>query len=294
MKRYYRVAEHNFSLNFTAQQPNEDTLSPYTPFQVEERETLFDVEFVADITLDESRPILVDAELSQEGMVRVDVYQRDNGYQYVVFIPGSEKINSIIDLDFERARSSVCLYGSGQEKRLAMTNALILSYMNFTVEHSTLLLHSSTVIKDGEAYAFLGKSGTGKSTHSRMWLEAFPEAEQLNDDHPIVRVHSDGRAIIYGSPWSGKTHCYRNLSAPLKAIVRIERAAENSARKLSAIQALGSITTSCSGMQWSQRLINGKMASLDKLLKATNFYVISCLPNNDAARVCYDFIADNS
>ncbi len=293
MKRYYRVAEHNFSLNFTALQPSESTLSPYSPFEVEECETLFAVDFVEDITLDDSRPILVDAELSQEGMVRVDVYQRDNGYQYVVFIPGSEEINSIIDLDFERAHSSVALYGSGLEKKLAMTNALILSYMNFTVGLSTLLLHSSTVIKDSRAYAFLGKSGTGKSTHSRMWLEAFSEAELLNDDHPIVRVHSDGKAIIYGSPWSGKTSCYRNLSAPLEAIVRIERASSNSVRKLSAIQALGSITTSCSGMQWSQRLINGKMQSLDALLRATNFYVVSCLPNNDAARVCCEFIEKN-
>ncbi len=290
MKRYYRVAEHNFSLDFKIAEPSEATLAPYAPFQVDECPTLYDVEFVEEFEHDKSQPILVDAELSQEGMVRVDVYGRESGYLYVVFIPGSDHENGYIDVNFNTRQAKVSLHGSVIARRLAMTNALILCYMNFTVGLSTLLLHSSTVIKDGRAYAFLGRSGTGKSTHSRMWLESYPEAILLNDDHPIVRVWEDRGAIIYGSPWSGKTSCYKNLSAPLEAIVRIERAPANTARKLSAIQALGSITTSCSGMQWSQKLIDGKMAALDSLLKSTGFYVISCLPNNEAAEVCHDFI----
>ncbi len=290
MKRYYKVAEHNFSLDFTSPQPSEQTLAPYAPFEVDECKTLFDVEFVDTFNFELGEPVIVDADLSSEGMVRVDVYKTERGYQYIIFLPGSNEKNGEVDVDFQKSLSTVVLYGSPMAMRMALTNALILSYMNFTIEHTTMLYHSSTVIKDGRAYAFIGKSGTGKSTHSKMWLEAFSDAELLNDDHPIIRVHDDGTAMIYGSPWSGKTHCYRNLQAPLAAIVRIERAKENSARKLRPIQALGSISTSCSGMQWSEQLVDFKMKSLEKLIIATPCYIISCLPNVDAAHVCHDYI----
>ena len=63
----------------------------------------------------------------------------------------------------------------------------------------------------------MGKSGTGKSTHSRLWLENVPGATLLNDDNPIVRLTLVG-AIVYGSPWSGKTPCYKNESAPLAGV----------------------------------------------------------------------------
>ena len=82
------------------------------------------------------------------------------------------------------------------------------------------------VIQAGNGYAFLGKSGTGKSTHSQLWLRYLEGYELLNDDHPIIRLVND-EVIIYGSPWSGKTPCYKNKQARLKAVVRLEQASEN-------------------------------------------------------------------
>lgn len=160
-----------------------------------------------------------------------------------------------------------------------------------TAPHQTILFHSSTVMIDGKAYMFLGKSGTGKSTHSSMWLKEFEgKIELLNDDHPVVRVHSDGSVIAYGSPWSGKTPCYKDLSAPVGAIVRIKRAPYNKATKLSSISSYASLTTSCSSIRWDCEQTTFKDSTLNNIILTTPCYQMECLPNQDAAKVCYETI----
>ena len=83
-----------------------------------------------------------------------------------------------------------------------------------------ILIHSSTLIYNKKAYLFLGESGTGKSTHTRLWREYIYGAGLLNDDSPLVRV-IDGKIFAYGSPWSGKTPCFKNERYPLGGVVRL-------------------------------------------------------------------------
>ncbi|MBO6066250.1 MAG: transposase, partial [Lachnospiraceae bacterium] len=85
--------------------------------------------------------------------------------------------------------------------------------------HVHLLMHASVTMHAGKGYLFLGKSGTGKSTHSQLWINNIEGCELLNDDNPVLRVEDDGSVRVYGSPWSGKTPCYRNLDVPVGAIV---------------------------------------------------------------------------
>ena len=79
--------------------------------------------------------------------------------------------------------------------------------------HCMLKMHASVTVLDGQALLFFGVSGTGKSTHSRLWRKFVPGAMLLNDDEPIVRVLEDGEVRVYGCPWSGSTPCYKNESA---------------------------------------------------------------------------------
>ncbi len=87
--------------------------------------------------------------------------------------------------------------------------------------HQTIKIHASVIEKGGKALVFMGKSGTGKSTHSRNWLKFVPDCQLLNDDEPIIRVLNDGSVRVYGAPWSGSTPCYRNASAEVAAFVRL-------------------------------------------------------------------------
>ena len=125
-----------------------------------------------------------------------------------------------------------------------VTNALMVMYALATANKQTALFHSSVVSFQDKAYMFLGKSGTGKSTHSRLWLKYIEGTELINDDNPVVRIHDDGSILVYGSPWSGKTPCYRNVSYPLGAIVLLEQAPQNVIRRLKPLEAYAALMIS--------------------------------------------------
>ncbi len=285
---YYKIGGHIVVINAPTEQLKELHMAPYEPFRIEptEQQPLFELSIVEHVDNSQARALIVDAPLSSSGMPRVDVFEIEGGFIYDVYAPRSPRVNARIALDTTSGKAQASLEGAPFERNMSLTNALILCYISYGMEHSTLLLHASAVIYEGKAYLFLGKSGTGKSTHSRMWLSAFEGSELLNDDHPIVRIEG-GKATAYGSPWSGKTPCYRNLSAPLGAIVRISRAQENHLETLSPLKSFASITTSCSGAQWSRKLMDDKVRSLEQLTQSTKCFTMHCLPNTEAAEVCH-------
>lgn len=96
-----------------------------------------------------------------------------------------------------------------------------------TADKGTVLFHAAVVSHEGRGYMFLGPSGTGKSTHASLWLKYIDGTELVNDDNPVVRITDDGQATVFGSPWSGKTPCYRHVSYPLGGIVMLSQAPYN-------------------------------------------------------------------
>ena len=144
-------------------------------------------------------------------------------------------------------------------------------------------IHSSCIVYQNKAVLFLGESGTGKSTHTRLWREHIQGAFLLNDDSPIIKVE-DGKIWAYGSPWSGKTPCYKQERYPLAACVRLSQAPHNSIKKLSVLQAYGSIHPSCPPeFAYDSKLYDHISSFIDKLISNVPFYHLACLPNQDAA-----------
>lgn len=106
------------------------------------------------------------------------------------------------------------------------------------LEHQTLLMHGSAIALDGEGYLFTAPSGTGKSTHTRLWREHFgSRAVMVNDDKPFIKL-TDESVLVCGTPWCGKHGLNTNICVPLKAICILERGEENHIEKISAIEAL--------------------------------------------------------
>jgi hypothetical protein len=141
------------------------------------------------------------------------------------------------------------------------------------------------VRQNGYGYAFIAKSGTGKSTQVSLWLRHIPGCDLMNDDNPIIRI-IEGEPFIYGGPWSGKTPCYRNVKARLGAITRIDRADENSIEKLPPIEAFASFLPSCSSMKWDGEIFNNICNTVTKVVETTGIYTLHCLPNKEAAILC--------
>ena len=213
----------------------------------------------------------------------------DGGYQYIIKdICGRECCLLRTNKDFDECECA--LNGNYNMRSFGLNNALMLIFAFAGSRQDTLLIHASLVRQNGYGYAFIAKSGTGKSTHVSLWLRHLPGCDLMNDDNPIVRI-IDGEAFIFGGPWSGKTPCYRNLKARLGAITRIDRAESNSIEKLPPIEAFASFLPSCSSMKWDEDIFNRICNTVTKIVETTGIYTLHCLPNEEAAVICHDAIA---
>jgi len=154
-----------------------------------------------------------------------------------------------------------------------------------------VLFHAAAVSLDGKGYMFLGKSGTGKSTHARLWIQNLQGVELMNDDNPAVRIKADGTATVYGTPWSGKTPCYRNISAPLGGIVLLSQAPYNKITRLNGIGAYAAVVASISGKRWDSKIADGLHDTENALATYIPTWHLDCLPDADAAHLCKDTIA---
>jgi hypothetical protein len=180
---------------------------------------------------------------------------------------------------------------TGCYRKLAIDNALMILFALSTAGQGIALFHASTVSFADKAYMFLGVSGTGKSTHSSLWLKYINGTELLNDDNPVVKVLNDGNVTVYGSPWSGKTPCYRNLSYPLGGIVLLSQAPYNKIHRLSGIQAYVALVPSISGKRWDKCIADGLHQTENALAMNVPIWHLECLPDEAAAQLCHKTIA---
>jgi hypothetical protein len=176
---------------------------------------------------------------------------------------------------------------TGRHTKMAIDNALMIMFALATADKGTVLFHAAVVSHQDKGYMFLGPSGTGKSTHARLWLEHIEGSELINDDNPVVRIGEDGTAIVYGSPWSGKTPCYRNVHYPLGGIVVLSQAPYNKIERLSGIYAYAALVESISGKRWDERIADGLHQTENALASSIPVWHLECLPDEAAARLCW-------
>lgn len=154
------------------------------------------------------------------------------------------------------------------------------------VEYNILLFHGSVVAVDGVGYLFTAKSGTGKSTHTRLWREYFGErAVMINDDKPLIEVTDNG-IVVYGTPWSGKHSLNTNTSAPLKAICVLSRDITNHIEKAEPMKVYSMLIQQVYRPA-DRELLKRTMELIDMLMKKTEFYLLGCNMEPEAAAVAY-------
>lgn len=179
-------------------------------------------------------------------------------------------------------------------RQFALNNALMVLYALATAALDTALFHAACVSYKGLGYLFLGKSGTGKSTHARLWLKYIEGTELFNDDNPVVRLfEKDGRkfAVAYGSPWSGKTPCYKNIEFELGGFVLLSQAPFNKITPLKGVSAYAAILPGISGMRWDKKIADGLHQTQNGLASNVPIWHLECLPDEEAAKLCCRLVA---
>ena len=247
-------------------------------------EHIFDLEIVQSFPSDKAE--FVYRSDDGPGFPEISIFSAGDGWQVRVRpLPGLPEVSALwIGADFSSAR--LCILRS-EEAQFALNNALMLMYAFATARKGALEMHSSVVMNAGRGFMFLGRSGTGKSTHSQLWMKNIPGTELLNDDNPILRVMPDGSARVFGSPWSGKTPCYKAQDVPAGAVVRIRQAPFNKIERLSVLQAYATLMSSASSFRPFKELADGWHNTLEALAGSLPCYVLDCLPDAEAAELCH-------
>ena len=289
MKRFYRVATHGFSVSLPQGHPLWQFLGNYAPFETEEND---------------ARGFCLRLE---EKTVRLQCKGTTPLAPLQIALAPEREAPSVALVAFSDDFAEAALYLTEDARRklplgkFALDTAAMLQFTLYGCSRSTLLMHASVVKYQGRGYAFLGKSGTGKSTHSRLWLENIPGATLLNDDNPVLRLTGED-AIVYGSPWSGKTECYKNDSARLDAFVDLSQAPENRIRHMEDIEAFLALSTSVSACHVPAsrtdtallRATEAVHASVLLAAESVPVYHLDCRPDAAAAILCKNTICHAS
>jgi hypothetical protein len=192
------------------------------------------------------------------------------------------------DIEYERRKSAeedilegkpVCVFSD----RYLETLSVYRKIAEKMVDYDTLLFHGSTIAVDDEAFLFTATSGTGKSTHTRLWREAFGDrAVMINDDKPLL-ILRDGQVWVCGTPWDGKHRLSTNMIVPLTGICVLERGEVNSITPICPQEALPML------MQQGYRPKNVMkfLELVDKLTGSVKFYRLKCNMDPEAALVAY-------
>ena len=196
------------------------------------------------------------------------------------------------DIDFEREKSAredeiegipIRQFSDGYLEELAVYRKIA----EQMISYDTILFHGSVVAVNGVGYLFTAKSGTGKSTHTRLWREYFGDrAVMVNDDKPLLKI-ADSGVIAYGTPYNGKHRLGTNISVSLKAICTLTRAAENHIEPITREQAytmlLQQVYRPADMLKMAETL-----ALVDRLADSVKLYRLGCNMDISAAKVAFE------
>ena len=276
MTRHYQVAGHTFAVSVRAELF--ELMGKYEPFECEGGEPLF------SLTEDSGEvPEYTEEFWQEESWPRIICGHDTSGNDVFEFRGITKLVGYLIcSKDYREGRLIII---TSKMPEIVLDSALRLMFDLATAGKDTLCIHAAVVSCGGKGYLFLGPSGTGKSTHAQLWLKHFEGTELVNDDNPVVRG-----GVVYGSPWSGKTPCYRNVSVPIGGIVRLSQAPYNKIRRLKGIEAYVDLAESVGGKIWDNRIAEGQHQTENDLASTIPMWHLECLPDEAAARLCHDTI----
>ena len=287
---YYRVGGHLFLVCEDTKIHHEKLMPSIQPFAAAHTEE--DPVFTLHIQLSATLPI------PSEGLIGTfdcggclhDVYDlRGEGY-CIVFHHINGDTCGLLCTDKNGQEGIVHLMNTPlSHQQFVLGNATMIAYAYATADKKTVLMHASVVSLEGRGYLMTAPSGTGKSTHTRLWRQCFDQCELVNDDNPVVRIEQ-GKAMVYGSPWSGKTPCYRNVCHPVGAYVRLFQEPENNIHPYQPLEAYAMLLPAMSSMVWDKRMQTGVSKTVAEMVRLNPMYRLGCRPDEAAARLCRDTI----
>lgn len=164
------------------------------------------------------------------------------------------------------------------------------AFYSYISLHDALLMHASAVSYENKGIVFTASSGVGKTTQAELWAK-FKNAKILNGDKVFLKREEDG-IHAWGSPWRGSSPYAENDSAPLRAIVVLEQAEENSLQKLDGLDVLEHVIPHVFFPGWDANCEQAVLTFLDQVLAETDIYLLKCRPDEAAVELLASVIKE--
>lgn len=279
---YLRIADFNISVE--EENINHSFIENYLPFRIRKEETasvLFTVRFgelpppqgrLAQAYEVDGLKLLIYLNATVECDIVARFENKDKEYR---FTASKQWTDIQMNMTFNE-----------KEDYIVLDCFMMLAFVYSSSFHDTVLVHASSICCENRGVAFLGHSGVGKSTHSRLWVEYIEGSELLNDDQPAIRI-IDGICYIYGTPWSGKTSCYRNKRASLHTLFLMEQAKKNEITSLPPMAAFCKLLSSCSMMPKERATLNCILKTLGKIAEKIKVCELKNRPEKAAAELAH-------
>lgn len=282
----YKVADFIIEIIIPEHLEYDALLPSFIPFKYigeEQEEKLFCFDATQDsLTGELEEKKLLDESANESGIVKV--WALKEGFLVESKHESTTEAHTMVaDKEFRMIKATI-LWTDKHAVQI-LSSMIRIAFSQAILAHGGINIHASAISHNGKAYLFMGKSGTGKSTHAALWLQHIEDTELINDDNPAIRVIEED-TLIYGTPWSGKTRCYKNICRPLGGIVRLQQAPYNQFAPLDAMGAFIALMPGCAIIKQDRKLYNNLCDTLTTIAEREHIGIMRCLPNDEAAKIC--------
>ncbi|MCI0920745.1 hypothetical protein [Sphingobacterium rhinopitheci] len=291
---FFKIADHILSIKVPANFSLKEYIPSFKDFLIEENEIDTAPILYVSICFDKIPEVLGELKvLSNNSPIWGDGFSFEESDSYYITTMKSNLEASKICMNSTKEFKYSSIYlGSSEEDSYSLIGWFIMvAFGQAVIAYKTIMIHASVVERNSvEAYAFLGKSGTGKSTHSQLWLKNFTDFNLLNDDNPAIRIFDNNEVFIYGTPWSGKTACYRNLKVRLRGFIRLQQAKINKFEIKKNTESLIMLLPSCSAIRWNKTIFNNMVDTVESIIEVVPIGMMDCDVSPEAAYISFNGI----
>lgn len=179
----------------------------------------------------------------------------------------------------------------GASNEIRAFNMIGEAFKYIALNNNGFVFHASTIAYNEKGVLFSADSGTGKSTHTGLWMKYYPkETEMINDDSPLIQL-IDGKPYVFGTPWSGKTDINNNICVPLYAIVFLKRALTNSITEIEFCDAFKLFMAQAFIVPYAPVFLSFTTTA-DKVLKQIKMTILNCNISKNAVDTVKEYLEE--
>lgn len=210
------------------------------------------------------------------------IYGCLNGYQ--LFYPNSNE-NCSLYYDIQKQIATIFIQTENKDSIFYSIRDI---FFLFAQQKKMLAVHSSSLIYRKKAYLFSASSGTGKTTHTSMWMQRYG-TEILNGDVTCITIE-DGIAVAYGIPWCGTSNQFLNQRIPVGGIIFLSQSCHNSISKLTKFESTIRLAARSFSPTWTTQLAEQNLSIAEAIASCIPCAFLECRPDQEAIEITKDFI----